>query len=341
MRRIMAILAAAVCLPVAAHAQEAYAAILLEYLTGDSNAAIARLASLSPGELDAGVAAFDTTRSRLVLTGAAAMHTEVALRRPVGGNGDYHLRVATAIVEFGERHGPKTNTSILIQPQYASPVSDEFRRLWYGAVINGLESAAQLKRAEGYLAHALELYPDSQELQLLGGISDEMQASPRLTNIAAGDRRRALERAEQHYRLAAAAAPPRLEARLRLGRVLQQRNELAQARTLLAPLTSGEDDRLVYLASLFLGGIEDREHHAVEAAALYDRAAARVPTAQTARLAASEIRHREGDRQAAADAIPVSAGDGNTFDPWWTYVFGEYWRLDTQLDAIRRSRRAG
>lgn len=105
MRRVVAILAAAVCLPVVAHAQEAYAAILLEYLTGDSDAAIARLASLPPGELDAGVAAFDTARSRLVLTGAAALHTELALGRGGGGTGDYHLHVATAIVrEFRTRY---------------------------------------------------------------------------------------------------------------------------------------------------------------------------------------------------------------------------------------------
>lgn len=340
MRRVVAILAAAVCLPVAAHAQEAYAAILLEYLTGDSDAAIARLASLPPGELDAGVAAFDTTRSRLVLTGAAALHTELALGRAGGGTGDYHLHVATAIVEFGERRGPTTNTPISIRPQHAAPVSDEFRRLWYCTVINKLEGAALLAGADKYVAHALALYPDSGELQLLAGIADEMHASARVTDIPARDRRRALERAELHYREALARAPGRLEARLRLGRVLQQRDKLTEARTLLTPLTSATEDRLAYLASLFLGGIEDREDHAAAAAGLYDRAAARVPTAQTARLAASEIRHRTGDRQAAADAVPVSTGDGNIFDPWWTYVFGEYWRVDSLLDAIRRARRA-
>ena len=340
MRRVMAILVAATWLPAAAHAQDAYAAVLLQYLTGDGDAAVAALARLGPGEVDAGVAAFETTRSRLVLTGAAALHTELALGRTGGGLAEHHLRIATAIVEFGERRGPPTNTTLSIYPQYASPVSDQFRRLWYCAVINRLESAALLGRADKYIAHALALYPDSEELQLAAGIADEMHASARVTDVAVRDRRRALERAEQHYRAALGGAPDRLEARLRLGRVLQQLDKPAEAQKLLAPLTMARDDRVAYLALLFLGGIEDREHHEAAAADLYDRAAARVPTAQTARLAASEIRHRTGDRQAAADAIPVSAGDRNSSDPWWSYVFGEFWRMDVLLDAIRHARRA-
>ncbi len=341
MRRVVAILVAALCLPAAAHAQGAYAAILLEYLTGDSDKAIAQLARLSPGETDAGVAAFDITRSRLVLTGAAALHTEAALRRANGGIGEYHLRVATALVEYGERVGSKTttNTSILIHPQYAVPVSDQFRRLWYCAVINRLEEEALLARADKYTARALELYPASEELLLLAGIAAEMHASPRVTDISAGDRRRALERAEKYYRAAVAAMPGRLEARLRLGRVLQQRDRLPEARTELAPLVAAGDLRVAYLAALFLGGIEDHEHHAAAAAGLYDRAAALIPSAQTARLAASEIRHRGGDRQAAADAIPAAAGDGNDLDPWWSYVFGEFWRGEILLNAIRAARR--
>jgi len=38
--------------------------------------------------------------------------------------------------------------------------------------------------------------------------------------------------------------------------------------------------------------------------------------------------------------VPAAAGDANTFDPWWTYVFGEYWRRDVLLDALRKLRRA-
>ena len=341
MRRVAAILIAAACWPAPAHAQDAYAAILLQYLTGDAGTALARLSQLAPSEISAGIDAFETTRARLVLTGAAAMHTELAFHRDGGGlNSNYHLALATAIVEFGEAAHARSNAIRPIHPRYAAPVSDEFRSLWYCTVINGLEGSALLERADKYLAHALELYPDNAEVQLLAGVAEEMRASPRVTGAGEGAQRKALQRAEQHYRAALAREPDRQEVRLRLGRVLQQREQLKEARALLTPLADSSDTRIAYLAALFLGGIEDEEAHAEQAAALYERAASRLPIAQTARLALSELRDRSGDRQAAADAIPLAAGSSNVFDPWWSYVFGEYWRIDLLEDAIRRKRRA-
>jgi tetratricopeptide (TPR) repeat protein len=194
--------------------------------------------------------------------------------------------------------------------------------------------------AEGYLRHALTLFPENAEIRLLAGIGREMRASPRTSGLSSGDRRDALKAAEGHYRFVVTKQPDRLEARLRLGRVLQQRNELTEARALLTPLVTVADDRIAYLAQLFLGGIEDATRHPDAALAAYDRAAVRVPFAQTARLAASELRHRRGDRQAAADAVPAAAGAMNTFDPWWVYIFGEFWRADLLLDALRKLRRA-
>jgi tetratricopeptide (TPR) repeat protein len=338
MRRIAAILLAAVLTPASAHAQEQYAALLLQYLSGDGDAALVKLAALPYPEIRAGVDAFETTRARMVLTGAAAMHTEVAFRRDGRFVSEFHLQVATALVEFGEHSGGKTNTPIALSPNVAAPVSDEFRRLWYCAVINGFESSVMLQRADRYLAHALKLYPSHPEIQMLAGIAEEMRASPRTSNVSAGDRRHALDQAEKHYRAVVAAAPDRLEARLRLARVLQQRDRFDEARTLLTPLSDTADTRIAYLASLFLGGIEDHDGHDDRAVALYIRAVARMPEAQTARLAASEILHRHGDRQMAAEAIPAAAGPGNAFDPWWTYAFGEYWRVEILLNAIRTKR---
>jgi hypothetical protein len=334
MRRVVAIMAALVCLPAAAHAPDAYAAILQQYVSGDADAAITKLTQLPSLEIQAGLDAFDTTRSRFVLTGAARLHTEVAFR---GGPGsDCHLQVATAIVEFGERAvGKKTNTPKVIHPRFAAPVSDDFRRLWYCAVINGLEGSALLGRADGYLEHAVALFPESPEVHLLAGVAEEMHASPRVTGGTARERRHALDQAETHFRAVLDKDSNRLEARLRLARALQQGDKLPEARALLASLTSAPDDRIAYLAALFLGGIDDREGRVAEAAALYARAAARLPEAQTARLAASEIQHRSGDRQGAADVVVAATGPGNVLDPWWTYVFGEYWRVDLLLAELR------
>jgi hypothetical protein len=51
-----------------------------------------------------------------------------------------------------------------------------------------------------------------------------------------------------------------------------------------------------------------------------------MPAAQAARLAASELEHRAGQRQKAADTLVGAIGDSNSADPWWTYAFGEHWR---------------
>jgi tetratricopeptide (TPR) repeat protein len=325
-----------------AWAQQEYAGVLLEYLTGDADAAILKGRRLDREEILAGVDAFNTTQSRLILRGAAALHTEAALRSLHDGTlYTFHLDVAAAIVEFGEAAGKlKTNSSLSIKPRHAAPVPEEFRRLWYAVVINVLEDAGKLALASKYLSRALALYPQNGEIQLLAGVAQEMQASPRTASVGNGERREALQAAEKHYRAALAAQPDRLEARLRLGRVLQLRKQLEPARALFTPLVNVPDLRVAYLASLFLAGIEDASNNTAAALALYDRAAAVIPSAQTARLAASELRHRTGERHLAAEAVAAAAGDGNTFDPWWTYVFGEYWRADLLLDALRKLRRA-
>src|SRR5262249_14899868 len=153
-------------------------------------------------------------------------------------------------------------------------------------VITGLENLAQLKPANDYVRDALALYPDNGEIQLLAGVGDELLGSPRTSALTDSDRQRALHDAEQHFRAALAAQPDRMEARLRLGHVLQQRNGFTEARTTLQPLVDVSDGRIAYLALLFLGGVEDGDGHADAALAAYDRAAALLPTGQAARLAA-------------------------------------------------------
>src|SRR3954462_1664148 len=129
MRRSVALLVAAACLlPRAAGAQEIYASVLLDYLGGDPDAALRRLVVLDRQEVLAGVTAFNTRRARQLLTGAAAMPTEAALRAGesragagamhaeaalragfAGGSNAFQLEVATAIVEFGEEPKLKSN----------------------------------------------------------------------------------------------------------------------------------------------------------------------------------------------------------------------------------------
>ena len=86
------------------------------------------------------------------------MHTEAALRGAgrAGLAEPYHLDVAAAIVEFGERHRSSRRTRrSRCSRSYAMPVSADFRRLWYCTVITALEGGGRSSIADAYLAHAL------------------------------------------------------------------------------------------------------------------------------------------------------------------------------------------
>ena len=343
MRRFGLLLCVSVCLGMGtAQAQQQYAAVLLEYLTGDADAAVVKVRGLDYTEILAGVDAFNTTHARQLLPGAAALHTEAAFRTPTGSPGSslnmFHLQIATAIVEFGDGSKVKPNSPYALHPVAAAPVNDDFRRLWYCAVITVLLNSTRPAQTVPYLKRALGLFPSSVEIRLLAGIEEDMRTSPRMSGLSAGDRRDALKAAEANYRFVLQTQPDRAEARLRLGRVLQLRNELPQARALLAPLVAVPDNRIAYLSQLFLGGIEDATGHPDAALAAYDGATRRWADAQTARIAASELRHRKGEREAAAEDVREATGTADTFDPWWTYVFGEYWRAPLLLDALRKLR---
>ena len=100
--------------------------------------------------------------------------------------------------------------------------------------------------------------------------------------------------------------------------MLSQRDHADQARGLLATVSEAPDARISYLAALFLGGLEDSAGNQAGAARWYARAAARMPTAQTALIAGSELQHRAGARHEAAVALASGIGT-NRSDPWWGY----------------------
>jgi tetratricopeptide (TPR) repeat protein len=189
------------------------------------------------------------------------------------------------------------------------------------------------------LERARDLLPADAELLRLSGITDEVRASQRVLPIQPDDRQAALTRAEGHLRASLALAPDQSETKLRLGRVLQQRDSLPEARELLTSAARGDDPRQAYLASLFLGRLEDGAGEPARAADWYYKAAARMPSAQVARLAASELRYRAGDRRIAADDLRSAIGVRDADDPWWLYFYGEPWRVDPLLDALREMSR--
>ena len=209
-------------------ASDNYADILAEYDSGNQTAALERLATLSPQTIDDGFGLLLTRLSAALGQTAAAMHTEAALR-PLTltspRSSAHHLDLATQLIEKGQAIKGRLARPLPKSPLW--PVTGEFRRLWYVTVITALEGTGQLGPATKYADQARELYPKDADVLLLSAIGEEMRASARTEGLADGDRHKSLEHAERYLRDAVAANPDRLEAQLRLGRVLYLRHDPA------------------------------------------------------------------------------------------------------------------
>ena len=329
-----------------------YLATLRDYRSGNPEAAVRRLAALDRDRAQTGFTAFkgrvleddqsqnpaSASEAASLITAAAAAHTEVALRTRVPLAADLievHLDIAASIVNDGVpvisvRVGP-----VRPKPTVVHRVTPEFRRLWYLAVITAMQRLGRIERTASLLEQARTFFPKDGEILLLSGITDEMRTTQRLVPVGANERLAALARAETDLRASLANAPDQVEAKLRLGRVLQQRGKIAEARELLTSVARVEDARQFYLASLFLGRLEDGAGQPGTAADWYEKAAARIPSSQAAKIAASELRHRAGDRRKAIDDLQSAIGSQESDDPWWMYFYGEHWRLDPLLDDLR------
>lgn len=320
-------------------APENYADILAEYQSGNQTLALQQLARLDSEALDAGFESLIAKLSAALGQTAAAMHTEAALRSPVPitvSAAAHHLDLATRLVENGQPVKGKLARPLPKTPLW--PVTAEFRRLWYLTVLTALEGNGQLTPSAKYAEQARQLYPKDPDVLLLSAIAEEMRASARTEGIAEGDRRKSLQHAEQYLRAVVEASPDRLEAQLRLGRVLSLRHDLPAAREVLLRVAGAPDLRLRYLSALFLGAACDAQQDAVSAETWYAKAVAAMPSGQAAVLAVSESRYRSGDVRGAASILPGAVRNPDAADPWWTYVFGEHWRTPILLDALRRAR---
>ncbi|HMC77701.1 MAG TPA: tetratricopeptide repeat protein [Vicinamibacterales bacterium] len=319
-----------------------YAGLVQQYRSGNPDAAIEGVSGLSDKQLIDGLGKFmAVNQDRALLEAAAAMHIEAALRPRFFVTlyeSMRHLSIATGLVEWGQpANVPKVGTKA---PRSKVSVAPPFRRLVFLAAIAALQNSGRASAAADYLESARLLFPHDAAVLLFSAISEEGRASGRLGHADEATRRKSLGDAEVYLRESVELNPEEIEAKLRLGRVLAQREKIDEARQLLTRVADGTDTRLSYLASLFLGGLEDAAGRADDAGPWYDRAAARMPSAQSARLAGSELRHRAGARREAAVEAAAAIGPDNSNDPWWGYVFGEPYWAGLYLDAMREMSRS-
>ena len=223
-----------------------------------------------------------------------------------------------------------------------------FARDWYLLVVSYRHGNAQVGWSRAYLAEAREQFPKDPEVLVVSGADHEMVSETtrgHFARVDAGgttvgessiDPEWELEQAETYLRQAAALAPELVEARLRLGRVLYRRGDLAgAARELQAARSLTSQDQVRYLASTFLGLVAVARNELDEAERFYADALRLVPGGQSATIARSEAAYLRGRSADAAEMIVSLLQDSRTNDPWWLYLVGDWWHFEARLLALR------
>jgi tetratricopeptide (TPR) repeat protein len=220
----------------------------------------------------------------------------------------------------------------------AERARDSFVRDCWVMLIAFYQGRFELVRAHELVRAAHETAGDSPQLWLAAGVTEEMAwtmvHADDYHGFIAGD----LKEAESAYRKTLATQPDLTEARLRLGRVLTLRGDIAGALRELDELRTIDDAGFRYLAHLFAGDALERGGRGPAAEQRYIAAFAALPEGQSARLALAHLRHAAGARAAAAEAARAAAldrGVGETVDPWFWYTRGLSWRTGALLSTLR------
>jgi predicted negative regulator of RcsB-dependent stress response len=265
------------------------------------------------------------------LRGAAMLHTEIALaafRARDGAQFEFHAGIADGWLALAD-------------DRKSSPGS--VRSRWNVAIARLLLANGETGLAERYLDRINERIPGDPAILLVFGTVKETQATrqnlpwsngkPEDPALVTSARDSALNAAATLFQRAAAADASVVEARLRLARVHVLKQEDAKAEPLLTAILAAQPAApLKYLASLFLGGIRERQRQFDPAARLYVDAVLAVPDGQSAYLALSHLMHAANHRDDAAavlDKMFARRATQLTADPWWMYPLG----LDAALEA--------
>ncbi len=211
---------------------------------------------------------------------------------------------------------------------------------FYAALAAGTLASWALPTAEKLAKEGLKRLPADATMQLVAGCVQESVAADASTLGRDGEARRALERAEKRLRDALAVDDTRLEARLRLGRVLLLQGRTTEAELPLETVARDTtDDRLRYLAWLFLGRLHDGRRDPEQAIDAYQRALGIRPDGQAARIGLVWAEDRLSGPAVAHLLLlegfgrprdPDSAGD-----PWWNYFFGPPGLAEAAIGRMR------
>jgi tetratricopeptide (TPR) repeat protein len=280
---------------------------------------------------------------------AVAMHTELVFRRAPARrvvSQDPSMTVARSLVRRLARAADEASDG-------AGAAEGRFARDWYLLVASFWHGRGEVGWSRAYLDEARDLFPDDPQVLLVSGTDREM-----LSHLTAGyltqfrtsgetvgeseiNPARELGEAERFLRQAAQRAPDLVEPRLRLGRVLYRRGDLAGAtKELRAALEqTGHDQarylQVRYLAWVFLGMVEVDRGDLAAARRCYTEALSLFPEGQAALLAMSEASYLDGRGAEAASEVVSLLRLRRKEDPWWGYLLGDWWHFETRLAMLR------
>lgn len=281
---------------------------------------------------------------------AAALHLETGFALLKAGEfaaGRDHLHIAQQLVD-----DQRFASVMKVRPELHD-AQERFRRDISIGVLWTLQTDRNLDRLLQHLERLRGVYPRDGDVALALGMFEEYQSSstvirslrPPTAVMASGPYRQnaqqaRLKSAEKYYRDALKFDASLVEARVRLGRVLQQRGMLAEARTELEAVFGQQDAEPAqrYLASMFLVDVLDAQGQTAASLTRARDLTTRYPECQSAHLALSRALEARGQRvQARAALWPLWKGETARVcaDPWWSYYMGQAWRIPALFVSLR------
>lgn len=224
---------------------------------------------------------------------------------------------------------------------------------WYEAVGAHFLIHRQFAEAIEHFNFARRVAPDDPGVQYGEAWLQEILGSPRIqdyvrVSLQTGVNISGVWSPQTHFKNAAdllrkavAAKPDFVEARLRLGKILVEQKNYAEALDHLQRVaTSTGDAALRYHAFLFSGDAALSLERAGDARTAYEHALDLFPRAQAAQLGLGASLRLLGERQSAIDAVMstvmVSPDARDERDePWWEYYDGNDATVDRLLAALR------
>ena len=234
-----------------------------------------------------------------------------------------------------------------VGPNGAIPDGVGPARTWYQASSAVLQQWVDLGALRLHLEAGLRVFPTDATLLVYRATLHQAYADPRIQiwveedvwppqNLDAygrstkradvmriGSPSRELAIAEGDLRAALAVEPECVEARVRLAHVLLAKGEPQEAATLARSAgATSPPPFLDYYAHMVLGRAEQALGRRTEARTAFERAAARFPAAQSARVALSVLAVADGRSGDGVAALVATSGPGVEpgDDPWWSYL---------------------